>query len=130
VLAGRLDERLDALGSATVGAALELAVTVLVGRALAVAAVHRDGHQVRALAGLDDVLDRAAGPVRPVVFAVTGKSCRAAQRPAARIALDGQIVDRVEERLASRAAGRPFFYFFFLDVGVFSVKLLDSRAKW
>jgi hypothetical protein len=77
------------------------------------------------------VLDRAASAVRPVVFAVTGKSCRAAQRPAARIALDGQIVDRVEEWLASRAAGRPFFDFFFLlDVGVFSVKLLDGRAEW
>ena len=83
------------------------------------------------MAGFNDVLNRAAGAIGSVVFAVARKSFRAAQGPASRIALDRQIIGRINEWLSNRAAdGQYFFFFFFeLDVGVFSVQLDGGRAK-
>ena len=49
VLARRFDQRLHALRSASVRAAFEAAVAVLVRNAFVVAAVHRHGHQERTL---------------------------------------------------------------------------------
>ena len=126
VLAGRLHQRLDALRSATVGTAFQLAVAVLVGGTFAVAAVHRDGDQVWALPGFQLVLDRTASAIGPVVFAVARESVRACKCPAARIALDRQVVSWIDVRLANRARQDDFFFFFFF---LFSAAL-DGRAEW
>jgi len=72
VLAGRLEKGLDALRSAAIGAALLLAIAVFIHGAFAIAAIHRDGYQVRALTALNGrtVLDRAAHSIRSIIRVV------------------------------------------------------------
>lgn len=129
VLAGRLDQRFDALGSATIGTAFQLAVAVFIAGTFAVATIDRDGHQIRALPGFDFVLDRAASTVGSVIFAVTRKAFRTTQGPAAGIALDRHVVDWIDKRIANRASNWNLFFFnnFFVDVIAAS---LDGRTKW
>ena len=75
--------------------------------------------------------NRATGAICSVVLAVARETFGTAKRPAAWIALDRQIIYRIDKRLSNWTAGDEFFFddiFFLLHVGVFSVTL-DSRAE-
>lgn len=75
------------------------------------------------------MLDRAASAVGRVVLAVTGEALRATKRSTAWIALDRDVVSRIDVRISKRTSCDQFFFdFLFLDVGVFPVAL-DSRAE-